>query len=133
MEKDLKVLIVDDNTEVRNDLRLIINLIDGVKVADEASDRKEAIQKAAEHSPDLVIMDLEMGSGSSAEMEGIRTIRVIKNSNGNAIIFVLTVHDYDAARQAAFRSGADSFFVKGIEINDMLNAIRKLRTKRSGI
>ncbi len=132
MKKILRILIVDDNTEVRNDLRLIVSFIDGVEVIGEAIDAGDAVQKANYLKPDLIIMDLELGKSGNTEMDGAKAIRMIKKTQPGTTIFVLTVHDYEHARQSAFQAGADAFFVKGIEINDMLNAIRNLRPIRSG-
>lgn len=131
MENILRILVVDDNTEVRNDLRLIVNLIDGVEVIGEADAAGDAVQKANDLKPALIIMDLELGKSGNCEMDGTKATRMIKKTQPGTIIFVLTVHDYEPARQAAFQAGADAFFVKGIEINDMLNAIRNLRPIRS--
>lgn len=131
MENILRILVVDDNTEVRNDLRLIVNLIDGVEVIGEADTAGDAVQKANDLKPALIIMDLELGKSGNCEMDGPKATRMIKKTQPGTIIFVLTVHDYESARQAAFQAGTDAFFVKGIEINDMLNAIRNLRPIRS--
>lgn len=132
MKNTLQILVVDDNAEVRNDLRLIVNLIDGVEVIGDAVDARDATQKANELKPALIIMDLELGKPGDSNLEGTKATRMIKKAQPETTIYVLTVHGYEQARQAAFQAGADAFFVKGIEINDMLNAIRNLRTLRSG-
>ena len=76
-----------------------------------------------------MIIDLEMGGPIDFEMDGCHVIRLVKSVQPAPVVFVLTVHGYAAAREEAFRAGADAFFEKGIEIKDLLNAVRNLLTK----
>lgn len=125
MKHKLTILIVDDSNSVRADLCTLLNLLDGVEVVGEAADVQGALRRAHALKPDLVIMDLELGAPSQVEMDGCSVIRQLKASQSAPVIYVLTVHGYAAARQAALRSGADAFFIKGQDVDGFLNAIRQ--------
>ena len=128
-----RVLIVDDSPHVREDLRTLLSLLDGVKVVGEASGAAGAIPIANEVAPDVVIIDLEMGGSASAELDGLQAIRELKRVRPSTLVYVLTVHGYPAARQAALYAGADLFFVKGQDTDGLLRAIRASRVSGSSI
>lgn len=129
MMKNIRVLVVDDNAEVRADLQMILGLIDGLVVIGDASNAGDAFNTASLTKPDLMIIDLEMGGPIGTEMDGCKVIRQVKSLRPAPVVFVLTVHGYDTAREEAFRAGADAFFEKGIEIKDLLNAVKNLLTR----
>ena len=123
--KNIRVLVVDDNAEVRTDLQMILNLIGGLEVVGNASNAGDAVNKAHLTKPDLMIIDLEMGGPVDFEMDGCKVIRQVKSLQPPPVVFVLTVHGYEAAREEAFRAGADAFFEKGIEIQGSAECSQK--------
>lgn len=131
MMKNIRVLVVDDNAEVRANLQMIMNLINGLEVVGNASNAGDAVNIASLTKPDLMIIDLEMGGPVDSEMDGCKVIRQVKSLRPAPVVFVLTVHGYETAREEAFRAGADAFFEKGIEFKDLLNAVRNLLVERS--
>jgi DNA-binding NarL/FixJ family response regulator len=132
MKAKTRILIADDNSEVRSDLRTLLTLLEKVEVIGEAATGVDAIQLSLSIHPDIIVMDLEMsmrGSGKeftkSDELEGIQTIRFIKEKQPETEIFVLTVHDYEKAEKAALAAGADVFLVKGRDTRKLLEMIEE--------
>jgi len=119
MPEPVRILIVDDHAAVRTDLRLVLELEDGIQVVGEADNGADAILRTRDLHPELVVMDLEMPG-----LEACTAIRVIKALPQAPAVFVLTVHGYTSAEQAAIRAGADKFFVKGQDFNQMIAAIK---------
>jgi two-component system response regulator NreC len=136
MNAKTRILIADDNADVRSDLRTLLNLTEKVEVIGEASCGNDAILLSLSIHPDIIVMDLEMSMDNlgkkitdSDELEGIQTIRNIKEYQPETAIFVLTVHDYEKAEQAALAAGADVFLVKGRDTRKLLEMIKENERK----
>jgi DNA-binding NarL/FixJ family response regulator len=111
-------MIVDDIEEVRKDLTTLLSLTDNIEIVGEAQDGREAIQKARILQPDVILMDMEMPS-----CDGYEAARQIKSCWPSCRVIALTVHDYEAARIQAMKSGIDAFIVKGAPMNSLIHAI----------
>ncbi len=123
-----RVLIVDDTAEVRQDLRLLLQLTGEVQVVGEASNGAEAINQAEILRPDVVVMDLEMPI-----LDGYTATSQIKAGCPACRVIALTVHDGEAERQRATHAGVDAFVVKGAPVHVLIQALlmneeRNLRT-----
>lgn len=121
----LKVLIVDDIAEVRQDLRTVLALEGihagiSIKIVGEAANGEEAVQQVAVLLPDVVLMDLGMPI-----LDGCEATLQIKKQFPSCRVIALTVHDYEAARQRAFQSGVDGFIVKGASVEKLVQIISK--------
>jgi DNA-binding NarL/FixJ family response regulator len=114
----LRILIVDDFSQVRQDLAIALTLAGGVEVAGQASDGREAIELAARLCPDVVLMDLEM-----PVMDGFEAIRQVKALCPGSRVLALTVYGDEATRAEAFRAGADAFVVKGTGLGVLMGQI----------
>jgi two-component system nitrate/nitrite response regulator NarL len=123
MFRKTSVLIVDDSPTVRADLRTLLDLLQEVTVVGEAARVSDVIPIATAVDPDVVIMDLEMGGPGAAELGALPSIRELKRVRPSTYVFVLTVHGYPTARQAALSAGADLFFVKGQDTDSLLRAV----------
>jgi DNA-binding NarL/FixJ family response regulator len=120
-----KILIVDDQKNVRQSLGTILGLVDDFEVLGEAADGAEAIRLAAELDPDIVLMDMSM-----SELDGMATTRSIKEHDPGVGVLMLTMHGSANARQRAFESGVDGFLEKGIAMEELADSIRRVhRTK----
>ena len=117
-----RVLIVDDNPQVRQELRTLLPLAGDVEVVGEAADGQEALRLAQALQPEVVLMDLEM-----PVLDGYEATRQIKASSPSCRVVALTVHGYEAARQKASRSGVDVFLVKGGCVETLVQAIAEGR------
>ena len=128
----IRVLIADDSSDVRADLRALLDLLDGVQVIGEVAAASDVLKATYDTQPDIVILDLDLGRSSSSELDGLEAIRELKRKRPQTTILVLTVHAYPAARQAALRAGADAFYVKGQDTNSLLAAVEVTRMHPAG-
>ena len=115
-----RLLIVDDVSQVRIDLRTLLPLTGDILVVGEAANGLEAVRQADLLRPDVVLMDLEM-----PVMNGYEAIRQIKAQLPACRVIALTVHGYPDAFDRAFLSGADAFVVKGAPLASLINEILK--------
>jgi len=115
----LRILIADDHPIFRNGMRALLASIPGMEVVAEAAARDEAIAKAAELQPDMVLMDLQMpGIG------GIEATRQILYASPHIRVLVVTMFEDDYSVFAAMRAGARGYIVKGASPDEMLRAVR---------
>lgn len=119
--KKIKILIVDDQKNVRQSLGTILGLIDDFEVAGEAADGEEAIRLAARLDPDIVLMDMSM-----SELDGTSATRSIKRDDPAVGVLMLTMHGSQDARRRAFEAGVDGFMEKGIAMNELADSIRRV-------
>jgi DNA-binding NarL/FixJ family response regulator len=117
-----RVLIVDDNRQVRQELRTLLPLAGDLEIVGEAADGQEAIHLAHDLQPDVVLMDLEM-----PVLDGYEATRQIKAGLPACRVVALTVHGTEVARQKAGQSGVDVFLVKGSSVESLVQAISERR------
>jgi DNA-binding NarL/FixJ family response regulator len=113
-----RVLIVDDNAKVRQELRTVLALAEEVEVVGEAEDGREAIRQVEALRPDVVVMDLEM-----PVMDGYEAARRIKAQQPTPRVVILSIHAGAGEEERARAVGADAFVVKGADYQTFLNAI----------
>jgi DNA-binding NarL/FixJ family response regulator len=113
-----RVLIADDNPQVRQELRTLLPLAGDIEIVGEAADGQEAIRLTQALQPDVALMDLEM-----PVLDGYEATRQIKAGFPSCRVVALTVHGYEAARQKANQSGVDVFLVKGVSVETLVQAI----------
>lgn len=106
--KDVKVLLVDDQQNVRIGLRMLLQLEPGATVIGEAGTGAEAVELARVLNPDVVIMDVEMPG-----IDGIAAARQCIGLWPHCIIIILTIHDRPEVRERALSAGAWAFVEKG--------------------
>jgi two-component system response regulator NreC len=115
----IRVLVVDDHAVLRAGLRMLIRAQADMDVVAEAADGDEAVRKAVEARPDVVLMDLSMpGSG------GIRAIERVRHECPASRVLVLTMHDVPAYLRSALAAGATGYVVKSAADSELLSAIR---------
>jgi DNA-binding NarL/FixJ family response regulator len=117
--KPIRVLIADDHELFRDGLRTLIQSTPDVALVAEAANGNEAIQLAARHRPDVVLLDIQM-----PELNGIEAARQIVAANPEAKVLMLTMFDDDHSVFAAMRAGARGYVLKGVRRAEMLRAIR---------
>ena len=119
--KKTKILIVDDQKNVRQSLGTILGLIDDFEVLGEAADGAEGIRLVAELDPDIVLMDMSM-----SEPDGAAATKSIKERDPGVGVLMLTMHGSANARQRAFEAGVDGFVEKGIAMEELADSIRRV-------
>ncbi|WP_423792533.1 response regulator [Methanocaldococcus indicus] len=121
MGKIVKTLIVDDSAFMRNILKKILTPTGKFVVVGEASNGKEAIEKAKELKPDLITMDIVM-----PEMDGITATREIKKILPDVKIVMCTSIDQEQKVIEAIEAGADGYIVKPFQAQKVLEELNKL-------
>lgn len=115
----LRVLVADDHPLFRQGLRTAIDADDGFEVVGEAETGAEAVARALELQPDVVVMDLQM-----PERNGIEATRDIVAASPHVGILVLTMFEDDDSVFAAMRAGARGYLLKGSDHDEIVRAIR---------
>jgi two-component system response regulator NreC len=118
---EIRVLLADDHTVVRTGLRLIIDPQSDMTVIGEATDGLEAIDKAQEVQPDVIVMDISMPN-----LGGLEASRRIKREIPDAHVIMLTMHDNEQFFFQALQAGADGYVTKAAPEWELLTAIRSV-------
>ena len=117
--KPIKVILVDDHDVVRAGLRSYLNTQEDVEVVGEARNGEEALLRAAEMKPDLVIMDITMPG-----MDGLEATRQLKARNPECLVLALTVHEDKQYFMEMLAAGASGYITKQAAADDLVAAIR---------
>jgi len=122
----IKVLIVDDHTVVRDGLTTILGREKDFTVVGEAKDGLEAVDRARELRPDVILMDLRM-----PELDGVEAMRHIAAENSEVKFIVLTTYDSDEYIFHAIEAGAKGYLLKDASRDDLFNAVRAVHRGES--
>jgi DNA-binding NarL/FixJ family response regulator len=120
--KNISVCIVDDNRELRNALEEIISMSDGYKCVGTLATAEDAIRQIPLIKPDVVLMDINLGSGES----GIDCVRALKPRIPSTNFMMCTVYEEDEKIFEALSAGASGYILKKTTPSRMLEAIREL-------
>jgi NarL family two-component system response regulator LiaR len=120
-ESRVRVLIVDDHAIVRKGIRALLSEVDGFEVVGEADNGHSAVLRAAECSPDVILMDLLM-----PVMDGIEATRQITSRQPQARILVLTSFAADNKVFPAIKAGASGYLLKDSSPDELVRAIRQV-------
>jgi DNA-binding NarL/FixJ family response regulator len=113
------VLIVDDSESVRIAVRALFEAQPEFSVIGEAVNGLDAINKADELEPDLIVLDLSMPI-----MNGLEAAESIKSTSPSTPIYILTAHGGPEVDRAAKAAGVDAVFAKGTDMDQMINKAR---------
>lgn len=114
----MRVLVADDQDLFRGGFAMILNAHDDISVIGEAADGAEAIDKAVDLRPDLVLMDIRM-----PHVDGVAaTAEICRRTS--AKVLVLTMYDIDDYVYEALRAGASGFLLKDVRRDDLVRAVR---------
>jgi len=116
---DIRVVVVDDHQIVREGLSSLLGALDGIAVVGTAEDGRDAIHVAAETSPDVVVMDIQM-----PRLDGIEATRMITGRQPDTRVVMLTMNEDDETVLAAIRAGASGYLLKGSGADEVQTAIR---------
>ena len=118
-EENTRVLVVDDHAVFRYGMRAMLANARGFEVVDEASTGEEAVEKAAEARPDIVLMDVQMPG-----MNGIEATRRILRANPGVAVVVVTMFGDDDSVFSAMRAGARGYVLKGADAEEVMKVLR---------
>ncbi|GLP71928.1 DNA-binding response regulator [Streptomyces sp. TUS-ST3] len=119
MTSDISVLIVDDHPVVRDGLRGMLESAPGFAVLGEAANGVEAIERAGDLDPDVILMDLRMPGGG-----GVDAIRELTRLRARAKVLVLTTYDTDSDTLPAIEAGATGYLLKDAPRDELFTAVR---------
>lgn len=122
MPEPITVLIVDDHSMVRMGLKAYFNTLPDIRVVAEAASGDEAIQLAAQHAPDVVLMDLLMPG-----LDGVEATRQVKRISPRSQVIVLTSYHEDEHIFPAIRAGALSYLLKDVDPDELAEAVRRAK------
>lgn len=117
----IRILIADDHPLFRNGVRALLESVEGMEVAGEASTGEEAVAMAEACQPDLVLMDIQM-----PQLNGIEATRRIAATSPHIGIIMITMFQDDDSVFAAVRAGARGYLLKGSRQEELLRAIRSV-------
>jgi len=115
----IRVVIADDQGMVRSGFSVLLNAQPDIEVIAEAVNGEEAIARAAELHPDVILMDVRM-----PVLDGLQATRVIAAMDGAPKVLVLTTFDLDDYVYEALRAGASGFLLKDASAGELAEAVR---------
>jgi DNA-binding NarL/FixJ family response regulator len=118
MSEPVRVMLVDDHPVYRDGLAALLGSLEGVEVAGTAADGLEAVERARELQPDVVVMDVQM-----PRLDGIEATRRITADSPHIGVVVLTMAEEDQTLFAAMRAGARGYLLKGANQAEIVRAI----------
>ncbi|MFB4301934.1 response regulator [Actinomadura sp. NTSP31] len=122
MSDETRILVVDDQTVVREGLVLLLELLPGIDVAGSAGDGEQAVAMVGELRPDVVLMDLRM-----PRVDGVEATRRIKQAHPDVEVVVLTTYADDESIFAALRAGARGYLTKDAGADEIARAVAAVR------
>lgn len=128
MQKQIKVLIVDDHSLMRQGLKQILELESDIKVIGQASNGEDAIHMTLECKPDVVLLDINMPL-----INGIETLRRLKDIGVDSKVVMLTIHDDREYLYETLNIGADGYVLKDADSETLIKAIRDVYRGKSFI
>lgn len=121
-DKLIRILVVDDHVVVRSGLMALLDGKNGIKVVGDAADGDEAIRKAVELQPNVVLMDFSMPPGK----DGLTATTELKKQLPDTEVLILTMHDDEEYLFRAIQAGASGYILKSAPHEELLAAIQSV-------
>jgi len=118
----VRIMVVDDHAVVRSGLKLLLDGKHGMTVVGEAADGEEALLKAPELAPNVILMDLSMPHGK----DGLSTTAELKKLLPDTAVLILTMHDDEEYLFRAIHAGASGYVLKSAPHEELLTAIQHI-------
>ncbi len=119
MTDPITILVVDDHAVVREGLRAFLGLQDGFEIVGEAADGEEALERAQQLDPDVILMDLVMPN-----QDGVSAMRTLKQRASRSRVIVLTSFLEDDRLLPALEAGAAGYLLKNSQPAELARAVR---------
>lgn len=115
------VLVIDDHPLFRKGVAQLLSLEDDFELIGEAESGKDGIELAKQTNPDLILLDLNMSG-----MDGIQTLKALKETNVDSFIIMLTVSNNESDLVASLKAGADGYLLKDIDPEELIEKLLKV-------
>lgn len=126
----IRILLSDDHTIIRSGLRLLLEQQPDFKVVAEANDGREAVQLAAQHHPNIAVLDIGM-----PQLNGIEATHQIANADSNkdahTQVVILSMHSDEGYVLRALKAGARAYVLKNSAEDDLIRAVRSVAEGKS--
>ena len=117
----IRVLLADDQTLIRQGIRLLLEIEPDIQVAGQAANGREAVQQVEALHPDVVLMDVRM-----PEMDGVAATRELSAHFPDVKVIILTTFEDDETVFDALKAGARGYLLKDVSSEEMAAAVRKV-------
>lgn len=117
----IKVLIADDQELIRQSLQIVLNTKEDIHVTATVSNGQEVIGSIRREMPDVILMDIRM-----PKMDGVQCTKIIKENYPQIKIIILTTFDDDEFVYNALKFGASGYLLKGVSMDELVDAIHKV-------
>jgi two-component system response regulator NreC len=124
--KKIRLLVADDHKIFRQGITKLLEQEPDLQVVGEAADGREAVKKATELKPDLVLMDIAM-----ANLNGLEATKQIKKVLPETKIIMVTMHKNEEYILQSFQAGASGYILKEGAVEELVNAIRSIHQDKS--
>jgi DNA-binding NarL/FixJ family response regulator len=124
----IRVVLVDDQTLVRQGIRSLLELAGDITVVAEAADGEEAVRVVTQERPEIVLLDLRM-----PRKGGVEVLRELSAAGALPPTIILTTFDDDEALLEAVRAGAKGYLLKDVSLERLTDAIRAVANGQSSI
>jgi DNA-binding NarL/FixJ family response regulator len=122
----VRLLVADDHEIVRRGIRSLLEAQPGWTVTAEASDGREAVEKAKEIRPDVTVLDISMPS-----LNGLEAARQMIKNDARAKILILTMHESDPLIREVLDAGARGYVLKSDASRDLVTAVNAIRSNKT--
>ena len=124
----MKVFVVDDSVVIRERLKRLVADVPDVQVIGEAGDAQIAVAAILAQKPDVVLLDIHILNGN-----GIDVLQRLKQERVAPAVIILTDYPFPEYRQLCLNAGADFFFVKSTEFEQLVPALQKLSQQKAQV
>src|SRR5215469_14490651 len=122
----IRLLVADDHEIMRKGIRSLLEAQPGWQVTAEASDGREAVEKAREIKPDVTVLDISMPS-----LNGLEAARQMIKNDARAKILILTQHESDPLIREVLDAGARGYVLKSDASRDLITAVNAVRSNKT--
>ena len=126
--EQIRIILVDDHKIVRESWSMLLNQTPGFSVIAECENGTEAIEKAQQLSPDIMLVDINM-----ATMDGFETTRQLVEKNASVKVIGISINNQPAFAIKMLNSGAKGYVTKSSPLNEITKAIREVHEGRQYI
>jgi DNA-binding NarL/FixJ family response regulator len=124
----ISVMIADDHVLMREGLKQLLELEEDIDVIIQAGDGNDAVDKALEYNPDVILLDINM-----PKMNGIDVLRRLKDLGVKSNVIMLTIHEDKEYLFETMKIGADGYVLKDSDADSLIKAIRDVNHGKSYI